>query len=404
VTAWAERQRLASVILVDRRERVLGELPAVALSEPWLQEIAELVDHVNTAHEISIAILRLLQVDDSEPGPIRAQYLAELSRGDPGRLPLQPWHGELTPEPLRQSYASAGGPQSDLDWAAAELERQGFGQLIQCRQIRTWNLSSIWQLHTENETFWLKSVPSFFAHEGRVLSLLQSEAVPRLIAHDNQRVLMGHQAGEDCYDADLPLMRKMVTALVELQWRWRTRTAELKRAGIQDHSGMLLCESVTDVINRHLDELTPGEQSILANFRDTLPDRIKALWAAGIPSTLVHGDYHPGNWRGNSSHTIILDWGDCFIGHPLQDLPALLDRAGDDADELREHWIKEWQSHCPEADMEHALDLVTPLARARMAAVYQMFLDNIEPTERIYHEDDPLSCLCQVIESLASTA
>ena len=72
--------------------------------------------------------------------------------------------------------------------------------------------------------------------------------------------------------------------------------------------------------------------------------------AAGDDATLVHGDFHPGNWRG----TTLLDWGDSFVGHPL---------------------------------LDHADD--NPLKHLRNSLLYQLFLDNIEPSERVYHRDDP---------------
>jgi hypothetical protein len=42
----------------------------------------------------------------------------------------------------------------------------------------------------------------------------------------------------------------------------------------------------------------------------------------------------------------------------------------------------------PSSDPEQAWHLLRPLAALRAAAAYQHFLDNIEPPERIYHEED----------------
>ena len=58
----------------------------------------------------------------------------------------------------------------------------------------------------------------------------------------------------------------------------------------------------------------------------TLDARCAAIDACGLPMTLVHGDFHPGNLRGDDAHLFILDWGDCGVGHPLFDVPAMMER------------------------------------------------------------------------------
>ena len=49
-------------------------------------------------------------------------------------------------------------------------------------QIRTWNLSSLWRLPSSAGTLWLKVVPPFFAHEGRLLETLAGHPTPRVLA------------------------------------------------------------------------------------------------------------------------------------------------------------------------------------------------------------------------------
>jgi hypothetical protein len=47
---------------------------------------------------------------------------------------------------------------------------------------------------------------------------------------------------------------------------------------------------------------------------------------------------------------------------------------------------------------------MTMLAHVINAIVYQRFLDNIEPAERVYHEDDPGTELEAAIRSLKNSA
>jgi len=49
----------------------------------------------------------------------------------------------------------------------------------------------------------------------------------------------------------------------------------------------------------------------------------------------------------------------------------------------------------PGCDPDRARDLLAPVAALQLAAVYQMFLDNIEPSERVYHAADPADWLAR---------
>ena len=88
---------------------------------------------------------------------------------------------------------------------------------------------------------------------------------------------------------------------------------------------------------------------------------------------------------------MIFDWGDSGIGHPLLDVSVVENWRGEDPGEsirLRQHWLDAWQNAVPGADASRAWRLLRPVAMARAAVVYQRFLENIEPSERIYHHLD----------------
>jgi hypothetical protein len=400
MTEFHECHRLATVVLVDLNNQPLGQLKPIRLSTPWFQEIAELVQLVRNQHGIDIVILRLLETDESALPEIKVSYLAEIDRSTASSIELSLWQGRLTEDPLRLSYAKSGGPDRDLAWAKQLLIDRGHGQVITQRQVRTWNLSSIWQLDTSNEIFWLKCVPPFLGHEPDILRLFSREKVPQLVGSDNQRMLLKHLPGEDCYDASPVQMLHMISVLVDLQWRWSDRTSELKQAGLPEYSDRYLQEQIPRIIDQYWNDLDEPQQAALDQFKDDLPSRLLRLAGCGVPNTLVHGDYHPGNWRGTGLDLTVLDWGDCFIGNPFLDQPALIDRGGDHVSKLLAHWASCWQEKLPDADVTLASDLVAPIAAARMAVLFQRFLDNIEPSERIYHDTDPILLLRKTADIL----
>ena len=116
-----------------------------------------------------------------------------------------------------------------------------------------------------------------------------------------------------------------------------------------------------------------------------------------MPDTLVHGDFHPGNVRWSHGAPVILDWGDVGVGHPLLDLPAFMERAGDGAEALHARWMRHWADAVPGSEPGRAARLIAPVAQLRQAIIYQRFLDGIEESERAYHRAD-------VPERLASVA
>lgn len=340
-------------------------------------------------------ILRLLETEyPQQPGGL-VTYLAEID----APVAADPWSGTLSDHPLRATYARPGGPRKDLDWARSALLAKGITPIGEPQQIKTWNLSSLWRLPTSSGDAWLKAVPTFFAHEGAIIARLQGDAVPTLLAYDGPRSLIAAIPGEDLYEATEPQRLAMVSLLVTLQHKWIGRTEELLAFGLPDWRPAALTEKIANVVART--ELNPELRATLDAFVSDLPRRFAEIAACGLPDTLVHGDFHSGNVRGAGDQLTILDWGDCGVGHHLLDQPAFLERmARAIAPQIRERWIAEWRRLVPSSDPERAAVLLAPIAAARQAVIYRMFLDNIEPSEHVYHALDPPLWLRRTAELL----
>jgi hypothetical protein len=150
-----------------------------------------------------------------------------------------------------------------------------------------------------------------------------------------------------------------------------------------------LAEGIRRAVRRH------GDPALL----DGLDLRFTAISGCGMPDTLVHGDFHPGNLRGST----ILDWGDSFLGQPVFDLHRMVaDLSAADQALLVAAWCRWWRDAVPGCDPERAYALTAPVVALRNAAVYADFLDRIEPSEHPYHADDVLGWLDRAAASLRS--
>lgn len=382
--------RIVTLVLVTPDGRLVGSLPPFTVEVPWWQEAGPVVRGARQHHGVDVTVLRLLEADQPMPHGGAVTYLAEVAEP----VPAAPWTGSLDDHPLRLPWARPGGPDLDLAWADGMLAQQELRRSGPAEQVRSWNLSSLWRLPVARRNAWLKVVPPFFAHEGPMLQRLAGAPVPELLAQQDGRILMPEIPGEDLYDAQLPRLLEMVSVLVELQRTWIGRTDELRAIGLPDWSAPSLARKIASVVERTAGELAHDDLRALAAFVAGLDARFAALEACGVPDTLVHGDFHPGNTRGDASTLVLLDWGDCGIGHPLLDQPAFLDRVPSTAgSSVRAHWHALWRTAVPGSDPERAARLLAPVAAARQAVIYRAFLDGIEPSEQPYHRADPADWL-----------
>lgn len=394
--------------MVGNDGRTMGCLPPVTLAEPWWQRADDLLIALRQRHKLEGHVLRLLRTSTAEPASGTAvSYAVEIVGEAPADLAVTPCDDMRLAEedsPMRMPWARVGGVAADVDWADRQIAAMGWRRVGPPRQLRTWNLSLLLTLPTDRGTLWLKQVPPFFRHESRVLALVAETggAVPSVLASDSERglLLMEDVAGEDMYTPGDDAAVRMVEAMVRLQYRMATQVAQLLSVGAPDWRAAALLSDLKALTSRPevRRDLEPAEQSSLDQIIGALPGLFDALTACGIDDSLVHGDFHPANHRFDGRTFTLLDWGDSGVGNPLLDMAAFFSYIQARSKErIRTAWIRAWKDFLPNADMERATDLIRPIAALRQALIYQRFLDNIEPSERVYHRRDPARWLRQAV-------
>jgi len=329
------------IALVSAPSGFAGRTDAIAVASPFWNHVEPVNEALEALLGVRTSVLRLVSVENGRsPRGGVVTYHVE-AHGEPDRTRLHPAEEPEADAPLRSPYARLGGPAELIEWADTQIERTG-----PAVQVRTWNLSTVHRLPTKNGQVWLKAVPTFMVDEGAVIKLVAAHdptLVPELIASAPQRVLLGDESGSSCW----PIRPEHVDLVVP---RW------------------------------------VAVQNALAGAPQ-IPATPVPMPSFGLPDTLTHGDFHPGNWRATGK---IIDWSDAMWGHPALDACRLLEFCPPEIhDHIAKVWSEAWLKHRPDSEPLKALDVARRASRLHNAVKYQEFLDNIEESERIYHRGDP---------------
>jgi aminoglycoside phosphotransferase (APT) family kinase protein len=125
----------------------------------------------------------------------------------------------------------------------------------------------------------------------------------------------------------------------------------------------------------------------LESFISELTRRIAALQSCGVPETLLHGDFHPGNVAlGDDGMLVIFDWTDTSVGHPFFDLATYMmdetDVSATTSATLVDAYASEWRAALSYADVDEALRLAAPLAQLHHAISYFRLIEAIDNSAR----------------------
>ncbi|MEU9287406.1 aminoglycoside phosphotransferase family protein [Streptomyces sp. NPDC048275] len=386
----------------------LGSVGPFPVEVPWWSEVEPVVGRLEELLGVPVLVLRLLDVDGGEGGRDGhvTYHIEALERPAAGLLDQRIVDQVLLDghEVLRSPWARADDLRELLGWAdgaLASVERPVTGPV---EQRRTWNLAGLFRLPTARGLVWLKTTPHFAADEAIAIAAfarVDPGLVPTVLGHGERRLLMEHIPGEDCWQAGPETVTAAMTRFVSAQ----ATLASGRPPGIQEGCPPGFRDGRVPVLAAQVRELFDGPgareltpQELLAARE--LENRWDQLLECGLPDTLVHGDFHPGNWRSDGGPPVVVDFADAHWGNPVLDglrvhgfLPESSRAAAVRA------WADTWKALVPSSAPACALALAEPLAHLAYAVRYQEFLDGIEPSERRYHEGDPAGAIRAALRS-----
>jgi hypothetical protein len=399
--------------LVTHEGRPVATVGPFAVPTPWWADVAPVAAHLERELGVPVAVLRLVDVTGGRaPRDGHVTYHAEALTRPAGQLHAEPRDGDhlhtgarsgdrdgfaglARPAAHRLSWATADGVRDVLAWAERALRDAGRAPTGPAQQRRSWNLSGMFRIPTVDGPVWLKETPPFASDESAAIGLLASVApdlAPTVVAADpaRHRVILDDIPGEDGWHAPTEVIvtavRSFATAQAALAGTRDGRLGSVPIGGLGE-----LGERVHGLLDGEAGRQL-GDAAVAAarKLADAVPGIVGELVACGLPETLVHADFHPGNWRWRGSRVVVVDFADSGLGHPALDglrPGGFLDP--ERAAASRDTWVATWREHRPGSDPARALELARPLARLCGAVLYQEFLDNIEASERRYHEGDP---------------
>jgi hypothetical protein len=374
--------------LVSVGDRYVGQVPTFEADRPWWSDVEATTRHLDELLGVPTFVLRLVHADNAELGRGGRVVFHVQAAGEPRPGVLDPtprpdWAEIVEPHPLRSTWAEVDGPQRLVDWATGIV---GPSTPV---QFKTWNLSCLIQLPEARA--WAKATSRFCSVDADIISHVHEYDValaPGVLGVDleNRWSLLAHAPGIDCWEPDPATVQDIISRWVAVQAAIagdELRVPELLPAVLPAELDALLAGEVAG-------RLSTAELAQAEVLRELLPGILSELESAGLPNTLVHGDFHPGNWRSDGTNRVVVDWADSYRGHPATDLQRLRNWLPEEKRALAvDTWTAAWQQALPGSNPVRALKPMTVLIHLLGAITYQRFLDNIEPAERVYHEDDP---------------
>jgi hypothetical protein len=359
---------------------------------PWWAEVEQVAAHLEETLGVPVVVLRLLSVTGSD-GCRDGHVTYHVAALEPPPSSLAACEFVDDDHPLRMHWARLRGVRELLGWAAGHVAMTG-----RPVQRKSWNLSGLFRLPTADGTVWLKAIPPFAAAEPVAIAAIADvdrDLVPAVLASAPDRLLLADIPGVDCWDAP-------AGTVTDALYRWAIAQSRIGQppTGLPDRRPEQLRAAVQRLLDGPACAGLTAEELHTANGWQ---ERWEMLADCGLPDTVVHGDFHPGNWRSGDGSPVILDLADAHLGNPVLDgLRAIDYLPADRQTAAAAAWTAAWAAAVPRSRPADALRIAWPLAHLAFAVRYQEFLDNIEPSEQVYHFDDPASVIRHAVASIST--
>ena len=226
------------------------------------------------------------------------------------------------------------------EWTRETVASRGLHLAAPIEQFHVRPWSSVFRVHTETETLFLKCCGPTQRHEPRLTELLHRAhpgVVPNVLAvHPKEPWMLVSDGGrrvDEVYQGVelLDAWRAVLPRYAELQRALMPKSADALAIGTPDHgtnallAGFVLATLAEPALDAGRDDrLTGDERRALERALPQVQRACDDLAALGIADTVQHDDLHQGNLLVRDGRAVVFDWGDACVSHPFLTLAVTL--------------------------------------------------------------------------------
>jgi hypothetical protein len=230
---------------------------------------------------------------------------------------------------LRGPFARTGWFDDRVSWAQEQLDPYGLTITGEFRQLNCGPTFSLVRLETTGPAVWFKAVGEPNLREFPITTALAQHFpgyLPSLIgAQPSWNGWLTFEAEGSMLDekSDLATWKKAARTLAELQIQSATKEPALLDAGCRNVGISMLSDQI-DPFFHVMAELMARQPKVpppmlasteLRALAAQLKEACACLAAIGLPETLGHMDFNPGNIIASQDSCVFLDWAEAYVGH-----------------------------------------------------------------------------------------
>ncbi|MEO6892861.1 MAG: phosphotransferase [Ktedonobacteraceae bacterium] len=279
-------------------------------------------------------------------------------------------------------------------WTEQQIAQLGERIIDTPEQLRVGERGYLLRVKTTEETFYLKALPPFFAHEIALLAYLAlayPTSVPALVAvdTDTQWMLMRDfgdallSQSENLDDAEEALRRYAAIQIDQVEYIERLHALGcqyLPTETLAQQLDILLADTPSLTTNSPL-SLSAEDMLRLHSLTPLLRSMCQQLTEAPIPASLEHGDFYDENIALTGAGPLFFDWTDSCIAHPFFSLyPFLLgaetkwSAIAHSRQRLRDAYLQPWERYAAKEQLVAIFELAQKLAPLYLACLYSSLI------------------------------
>jgi hypothetical protein len=261
-------------------------------------------------------------------------------------------------------------------WIAQQIEPLKIKLTGNFRQLNASPCFSLMRFETTGPAVWLKAVGKPNFHEFNIVSILATlfpTYLPPIIAvrpQWNAWLATEVEGTSPDADSDFSTWKTISARLAELQIASVREVPRLIFAGCRDIRASSLLNQADEffgIMDKLMKRQVKAPPSILTSgelfdLKKRIKEILAPLAASGIPDTLNHLDFNPGNIFVSGERCTFIDWAEAAIGHPfltfqylLEHLTRLRPEYADRREELVSAFASQWQRFAPSSGVSNSL-------------------------------------------------